>query len=236
MVEGLTYIEDSVPMSSGCSSSLFSSLRRARQRRLPPRGGAVAARRAHNPKVRGSNPFPATKYQKEPSNRRAPFSCVQARTCRFAEPGASSRREAPRGPSFHTPSGLASSPARPRTGVARRSFGKFHDAAGSPLGGGEAGLRGTGSAGPAYCGPPGWESGFSPQSASCCRLPGRRHAAGACHGRRPAETAIRTAARFGLRIRHGIDAGPTRASSAFERIRLARHNAAVAAVLRESWG
>ena len=60
MVEGLTYIEDSVPMSSGCSSSLFSSLRRARQRRLPPRGGAVAARRAHNPKVRGSNPFPAT--------------------------------------------------------------------------------------------------------------------------------------------------------------------------------
>ena len=27
MVEGLTYIEDSVPMSSGCSSSLFSSLK-----------------------------------------------------------------------------------------------------------------------------------------------------------------------------------------------------------------
>ena len=26
------------------------------------RGGAVAARRAHNPKVAGSNPAPATKY------------------------------------------------------------------------------------------------------------------------------------------------------------------------------
>jgi hypothetical protein len=28
----------------------------------PPRGGAVAARRAHNPKVAGSNPAPATTY------------------------------------------------------------------------------------------------------------------------------------------------------------------------------
>ena len=27
------------------------------------RGGAVAARRAHNPKVAGSSPAPATKYQ-----------------------------------------------------------------------------------------------------------------------------------------------------------------------------
>ena len=27
------------------------------------RGGAVVARRAHNPKVRGSNPLPATKNQ-----------------------------------------------------------------------------------------------------------------------------------------------------------------------------
>ena len=31
------------------------------------RGGAVAARRAHNPKVIGSNPVPATRKQKAPN-------------------------------------------------------------------------------------------------------------------------------------------------------------------------
>ena len=33
-----------------------------------PRGGAVAARRAHNPKVVGSNPTPATKQLKRQDN------------------------------------------------------------------------------------------------------------------------------------------------------------------------
>ena len=33
---------------------------------LIPRGGAVAARRAHDPKVVGSNPTPATKTTKRP--------------------------------------------------------------------------------------------------------------------------------------------------------------------------
>ena len=61
MVEGLTYIDsraqggrhqaDRVPHHRPCSrASVHTS-----------RGGAVAARRAHNPKVGGSNPSPATK-------------------------------------------------------------------------------------------------------------------------------------------------------------------------------
>ena len=60
MVEGLTYIEFRArlrPPRAGAyqrSVSLF-------DRRAASRGGAVAARRAHNPKVGGSNPSPATK-------------------------------------------------------------------------------------------------------------------------------------------------------------------------------
>jgi hypothetical protein len=34
--------------------------------KYPSRGGAVVARRAHNPKVVGSNPTPATKKNKKP--------------------------------------------------------------------------------------------------------------------------------------------------------------------------
>ena len=60
MVEGLTYIEGPLVYESPCSFFAL-QLSQARDRRRPPRGGAVAARRAHNPKVRGSNPFPATK-------------------------------------------------------------------------------------------------------------------------------------------------------------------------------
>ena len=41
-----------------CSSA---STQQPRQSPNPSRGGAVAARRAHNPKVAGSNPAPATK-------------------------------------------------------------------------------------------------------------------------------------------------------------------------------
>ena len=36
------------------------------------RGGAVVARRAHNPKVRGSNPFPATKQLGSETNKIGP--------------------------------------------------------------------------------------------------------------------------------------------------------------------
>jgi hypothetical protein len=48
MAEGLTYIKSHA---QNVPASLFGA----------PRDGAVAARRAHNPKVGGSNPSPATK-------------------------------------------------------------------------------------------------------------------------------------------------------------------------------
>jgi hypothetical protein len=44
----------------------------------PPRGGAVAARRAHNPKVAGSNPAPATKTETLLFSRRV-FFCLSDR-------------------------------------------------------------------------------------------------------------------------------------------------------------
>ena len=62
MVEGLTCIEDSSSMNCNVHAVLRSSAPKVlrRLRRQPSRGGAVVARRAHNPKAGGSNPSPAT--------------------------------------------------------------------------------------------------------------------------------------------------------------------------------
>ena len=61
MVEGLTYIED-LPSLNFPAVSFALQFSRCTARSHASRGGAVVARRAHNPKVRGSNPFPATKH------------------------------------------------------------------------------------------------------------------------------------------------------------------------------
>jgi hypothetical protein len=64
MVEGLTYIEGPPSMNLFCSLSLFSCSRCIIPfASRPSRGGAVVARRAHNPKAGGSNPSPATKAE-----------------------------------------------------------------------------------------------------------------------------------------------------------------------------
>src|SRR5581483_12146927 len=59
MVEGLTYIE-SLARSRPDNGRRYQRLFPLFNVRNPSRGGAVAARRAHNPKVEGSNPSPAT--------------------------------------------------------------------------------------------------------------------------------------------------------------------------------
>jgi hypothetical protein len=83
MVEGLTYIEGPPSMNLlFCSLSLFSCLRCAPLLRRPspphtglPRGGAVVARRAHNPKAGGSNPSPATNTTTKQASRQGGLFC-----------------------------------------------------------------------------------------------------------------------------------------------------------------
>ena len=66
MVEGLTYIESPARSAlleqrrASTSGILPYSNGAANEPRHPSRGRAVAARRAHNPEVAGSNPAPAT--------------------------------------------------------------------------------------------------------------------------------------------------------------------------------
>ncbi len=77
MVEGLTYIED-LP-SLNCPQFLsLSSFQGALARLLFPRGGAVVARRAHNPKVGGSNPSPATRNFGRQRQKSGPHVSVRA--------------------------------------------------------------------------------------------------------------------------------------------------------------